>query len=93
MQHSLFGTSRNVVAPAEKRNDNRNQHAGRDDSAAEKIREARGILADVLLRDDLAFKNTALLGAVADDLNRIVLELEQSAGLQQLFELWITHGE
>ena len=89
MQHSLFTTSPNAAAPAERKIERvRENESSKGDSAAEKIREARGILADLLLRDELAFGNSLLVGAVAEDLNRMLLELDKAAGLQQLFELW-----
>jgi hypothetical protein len=89
MQHSLFTTSPNAADPAERKTASVDE-SSRSDSAAGKIREARGILADLLLRDELAFGNSLLVGAVAEDLNRLLLELDQAAGLQQLFELWCT---
>jgi hypothetical protein len=90
MQLKIFPTSLNAVAPAETKAESRpSDRTGRDDSPAERIRKAREILTDLLLKDELAFQNTLLVGPVAEDLNRIALELEQSAGMQQLFELWI----
>jgi len=89
MQHSLFTTSPSAAVSAEKKIE-RADESSRSDSAAGKIREARGILADLLLKDELAFGNSLLVGAVAEDLNRMLLELDQAAGLQQLFELWCT---
>jgi len=89
MQHKLFTTSPSAAEPAERKTAPADE-SSRSDSAAGKIREARGILADLLLKDELAFGNSLLVGAVAEDLNRMLLELDQAAGLQQLFELWIS---
>jgi hypothetical protein len=87
MQLNIFTTSPSAAAPAENRSDTT---AGRDESASAQIRLVRGILADLLLKDDFAFENTLLLSAVSEDLNRIVLELENLAGLQRMFELWVS---
>lgn len=87
MQLNIFTTSPSAAAPAGSRSDTT---AGRDESASAQIRLVRGILADLLLKDDFAFENTLLLSAVSEDLNRIVLELENLAGLQRMFELWVS---
>lgn len=58
-------------------------------SASVRIRQARQLLEDLVLEDDLDGDNGLLLTAVAFELNRILLELEQFAGLQRMFELWV----
>jgi hypothetical protein len=53
------------------------------------ILTARAELRDLLLKDDLAYSGSLLLGPVAEDLDRITIELDSLAGQQKLFELWI----
>jgi hypothetical protein len=58
------------------------------DSPSTRIRQARSSLANLLLEDELA-QDDVLVGPAAEGLNRIVLELDDLAGCQELFELWI----
>ena len=59
-------------------------------SAAARIREARQILCDLLLRDEFA-QDIGLGGQVSETLNETVLKLSDLAGQQELFELWIAN--
>jgi hypothetical protein len=54
-----------------------------------RIRHVRGLIENLLLEDDLEHENALLLSAAADELNRILLELDTIAGLQHMFELWV----
>lgn len=55
--------------------------------ASARIRRASKLLEDLLLEDDLG--SISLIGQASEGLNRILLELDQVAGVQRLFELWI----
>jgi hypothetical protein len=57
--------------------------------ASIRIRQARQLLEDLVLEDELDTENGLLLSAVAYELNGILLELDQLAGQQRMFELWI----
>jgi hypothetical protein len=57
--------------------------------ASVRIRQARQALEDLVLEDELETENGLLLSAVAYELNGILLELDQLAGQQRMFELWI----
>jgi hypothetical protein len=54
-----------------------------------RIRRVRVVLENLILEDDLGEENSLLLSAAAHELNRILLELDHIAGLQQMFELWV----
>jgi len=54
-----------------------------------RLRRVRGLIEDLLLEDDLEHENGLLMSSVEYDLNRIVVELDQIAGLQHMFELWV----
>jgi hypothetical protein len=53
------------------------------DSSARRIREACQILRDLLMADSCA---PLLVGTIEERINRIVLALDQCAGLQELYE-------
>jgi len=54
-----------------------------------RLRRVRGLIEDLLLEDDLEHENGLLMSSVEYDLNRIVVKLDQIAGLQHMFELWV----
>jgi hypothetical protein len=54
-----------------------------------RLRHVRGLIEDLLLEDDFEHENGLLMSSVEYDLNRIVVELDQIAGSQHMFELWI----
>jgi hypothetical protein len=56
-----------------------------DESRARRIRRVREFVGDLLLEDEA---NDLLVGVVSEGLNRIMLELEDLAGRQELYELW-----
>jgi hypothetical protein len=61
----------------------------RREPASARIRQAHQVLADLLLVDEMGYGGDLLLGAVAESLNEMLLELDQISGLQRLFELWV----
>ena len=46
-------------------------------------------VARTLLKDELAFGKTLVIGVVSSRLDEIQGELEQLAGMQRLFETWV----
>ena len=57
-------------------------------SASAEIRRARDLLRDILLREDET-EETVLVGKVSERLNEIVLDLDNLAGLQDVFDAWV----
>ncbi len=53
--------------------------------------ELRDAIRDLLLRHDM--DQECLASRVAEELNRLVLELDHLRGLQYLFELWVYDGK
>lgn len=58
-----------------------------EESCAAAIRRANEELRTLLWRDE---ESEQLVGYVEEGLNRITCELENMAGRQELFEMWIT---
>ncbi len=56
--------------------------------ASRRIRRARSILCELLMCDSLG-DGSLLVGCVNEALDAAQLELEQLAGQQELYELWI----
>ena len=84
VSHAGIGVGNvNVLAPVERR------ISADVEPASARIRRAHGLLRDLLSEDEFEHENGLLLGAVAEGLNRILLELDQISGLQRLFELWV----
>jgi hypothetical protein len=57
--------------------------------ASVRIRQARQLLEHLVLEDEFESDNGLLLGAVAESLNEMLLELDHLAGLNRMFELWV----
>jgi hypothetical protein len=101
MQHKIHPfSSRSAVRIVEKRVDGENSQlvlalpvgaSSRAEPvrASARIRQAHQVLADLLLVDEMGYGGDLLLGAVAESLNEMLLELDQISGLQRLFELWV----
>jgi hypothetical protein len=64
-------------------------HPAAGDCACSRIRLASQVLRELLLKDELAFGKTLVIGVVATRLDEMQAELEQLAGMQRLFETWI----
>lgn len=79
--------SENVQAPA--LTVSATELAANTEPASRRIRRAHQILGDLLLADDFEHEHGLLIGVVAEQLNRILLELDQMSGLQRMFELWV----
>ena len=56
--------------------------------ASTQIRAARSLLCELLVRDDRSGE-AVLVGTVREVLDRAVLRLDQLAGMQELYELWV----
>jgi hypothetical protein len=67
---------------------NRTDHTPEEKKGSVRIRVARSVLCDLLMLDD-SETEIVLAGPVSACLNEIVLQLDELAGRQQLFELWV----
>ena len=96
MPHNLhLFTNQNAVSTAGRKAGTENEAPLRITAAhvvehpSARIRHVRGLIENLLLEDDLEHENGLLMSSVEYDLNRIVVELDQIAGLQHMFELWV----
>lgn len=98
MPHNLhLFTNQNAVSTAGRKAGTENDRPLRITAAhvvdevrpSARIRHVRGLIENLLLEDDLEHENGLLMSSVAYDLNRLVVELDQIAGLQHMFELWV----
>jgi hypothetical protein len=64
-------------------------HPAAGECACARIRLASQVLRELLLKDELAFGKTLVIGVVSSRLDEIQGELEQLAGMQRLFETWV----
>ena len=80
-------TSRNAAQVADRKK-SKNENTGNDEARGSiRIREAGGILRDLLLGDEYGRRNLGSM--VKQRLDELQLELEQLAGTQELFERWV----
>jgi hypothetical protein len=78
----------NGAARAGKRKEE-GRHPQRCETPSARIRSARYVLGELLLKNEFGYGGELLVGDVAESLNRILIELDHLAGLQELFELWV----